>query len=424
MSIWKKALRGVFIACLAGTIISGCSAAPLTSNKDRLQMWQEDIDHLAVKLPEMHKNLFFKIRSQDFNDKLAQLKSSLGKMKDEEIIIEVQKIMASIGDAHTSINIGAEQMIPLEFYWFKDGFYVINAAPEYHDLLHCRLTMINGHDIRDIYGNLAEVISHENDAMLKSQMPYYLIMPGVLRPLKIIPDTTTIPFTFETRSKERVQKELKPISGSDVFKNILGKGKEGNPLPLYMKNRDQYYWYEFLENQKTVYFKYNRCDNMDTQSLKRFTNNLFDFIQNNNVEKLVIDLRDNPGGRSDLLNGFIQKLSGSKLDQKGSLYVIIGRKTFSSAILNTVEFRNRTKAVFVGESTSGKPNHYGEVRQLKLPNSQTTVKFSTKYFKQSSEDTDTFIPDRTIELSVDDYINNVDPVLESILKDPGRQGGI
>ena len=71
-------------------------------------------------------------------------------------------------------------------------------------------------------------------------------------------------------------------------------------------------------------------------------------------------------------------------------------------------------AVFVGEETAGKPNHFGEVRSFQLPSSKVLVNYSTKYFKRSEKEIETIEPDMSIEMSFADFKKGVDPVFEWI----------
>jgi hypothetical protein len=68
----------------------------------------------------------------------------------------------------------------------------------------------------------------------------------------------------------------------------------------------------------------------------------------------------------------------------------------------------------VGEATGGEPNHYGEVKQFKLPNSGITVRYSTKYFHWLDEDVNTLEPDQVIAETFAAYRQGNDPVLEWI----------
>lgn len=77
---------------------------------------------------------------------------------------------------------------------------------------------------------------------------------------------------------------------------------------------------------------------------------------------------------------------------------------------------NMTQAIFVGEETSGKPNHFGEIKLLELANSGLKIQYSTKYFKNSETDLKTITPDYTIEESFKDFIKGHDPVYDWVIK--------
>ena len=72
--------------------------------------------------------------------------------------------------------------------------------------------------------------------------------------------------------------------------------------------------------------------------------------------------------------------------------------------------------IFVGEETGGKPNHFGEVRSFKLPNSGLEVSYSTKYFKKSDKYINSFTPDYIIKESFVDLKKGIDPVYDWIEK--------
>ncbi|MFA7635568.1 MAG: peptidase S41, partial [Bacillota bacterium] len=176
------------------------------------------------------------------------------------------------------------------------------------------------------------------------------------------------------------------------------------------------YWYEYLPEHKTVYFQYNSCANMEEKSFSAFSRDLFRFIDENDVDRLIVDLRNNGGGNSLVMQPFISKIRGSSLKHEDRLFVVLGRRTFSSALLNALELRNSTQATFVGEPTGGRPNHHGEVRTLFLSNIGITVGYSTKYFRYSREDTDSMVPDVIIEPSIASFAAGRDPVVDWILQ--------
>ena len=114
------------------------------AEKSREEKWGEDIDSLAQQLPEKHKNLFFQLSRDDFSRKINKLKSALTKLSDDEIKVQLRKIIASIGDSHTNLRINSERIFPIKFYWFKEGLYAVTTTADHEKILHCKLVKING----------------------------------------------------------------------------------------------------------------------------------------------------------------------------------------------------------------------------------------------------------------------------------------
>ena len=51
-----------------------------------------------------------------------------------------------------------------------------------------------------------------------------------------------------------------------------------------------------------------------------------------------------------------------------------------------------------------------------MKNSHLEVTYSTKFFKDIDEDVNLLLPDINVEVTIKDYVDNKDPVLERILK--------
>ena len=209
---------------------------------------------------------------------------------------------------------------------------------------------------------------------------------------------------------------MNPIDFNENVGFIIS-GEYDESYPLYMQNPTYNYWYKYLENDKMLYLKYNQCveSNKDGK-ISDFNNEILDFINNNSVDKFVIDMRDNGGGGQDQLDIIIQGIKNKEINNKNKFFVIVGRNTFSAAIGDVVKWRKETNATFIGQETSGKLNHYGSWDTFTLPNSKLTVQYSTMYVNNGDDESDSFIPDKTIEISIDDYVNKKDPVLDYIIE--------
>lgn len=388
---------------------------------NRNDKWIEDIDLLAMELPKRHKKLFFSKDKQEFFKEIESLKTKVSQLEDEEIKVNLAKIVASIMDAHTSFMMQVNFLCPLELYWFSDDLYVTAASEEYKEIENCKITKVDGKDINEVIENLSSIVSHENESFLKAQLPKYFPAIEILYGLEIVDSTYSLQLTVEDRDKKVkvIQIEAFPISETrEKMKKRIEKLLNHKNLPLYRKSPHKNYWFEYIEDFKTVYFKYNACRLMEDKSMLDFGKEMINFIKENQVEKLIIDLRNNSGGNSTFLEPFIDELKILKeINRKGNLFIIVGRETFSSALLNVFYLKENTNAIFLGEPTGGKPNCYGEVERFVLKNSPSTVCYSTKYYKIIADDNLlSFYPDTEIQLTIENYINKEDPCLNYVLK--------
>jgi hypothetical protein len=138
-----------------------------------------------------------------------------------------------------------------------------------------------------------------------------------------------------------------------------------------MQPRPGAYWFEYLAPDKTVYFQFNQVRNDEKEPLAQFCDRLFKFVAENDVEKLVIDLRSNSGGNGNLNMHLIQALTrADKVNRTGKLFVLIGRETFSAAMGLSSQLERQTKAIFVGEPTGSSLNAIGEMNPITLPYSK------------------------------------------------------
>ncbi|WP_160687546.1 peptidase S41 [Clostridium sp. C2-6-12] len=415
-------MRKIINICVGSFLVflilwtTGCESQYLGGNRN--SKWVKDLNYLQKALPKKHANLFFRVSEEQFNDQINELKKSVDNLNDDEILDEIYKIVALIGDGHTKAQREFSRSYPFQFYYYKDSIYAINTIDEYKQALNCELIKINGQDIKTIANKLSPLISRENEVTIKKVLPNYLSRPEILHGAKIIEDIDSpINFTFKDRSGKIFDLKVDALDATiDNGKNFLISREYDETYPLYMQKSDLKYWYQYLEKDKMVYLKYNACsEDEKVGRLEDFNNEMLSFIQNNPVDKFVIDMRNNSGGGENRLDGIIEGIKNSNLNDKKRFLVIVGRQTFSAAIIDAVKWRNETNATFIGEPTSGKPNHYGAVKNFLLPNSNLKIQYSTTYAKTSNDERDSFIPDKTIELSIDDYVNKKDPVLDYII---------
>ena len=359
------------------------------------QKWIEDIEYLRKNLVKNHKNLFFNTTIEIFNDSIEQLKSIINELDYDDVKVELSKVVASIRDAHTSIIFPVNKYIPIKFYWFEDGIYVVRAIKKYKDLLYKKIVAIEGIEIEEVIDKLSSIISFENEHFFKAQSMKYIQVAEILYGLRIIDSMDSM--KISTNHGDFV---LETVSSNELV--YIQKA-----LPIYARRAHENFWYEYLEEDKKLYIKYNSCREDSEYTLKEKMNEVIKFIEKNAIHKLTIDLRNNLGGDSTLIAPLLDYIkSNNEINKKENLQVIIGRETFSSGLLNAYEFKFQTNATLIGEPSGGKPNCYGEILKFTLPNSKFIVSYSTKYYKLIENDkVMALYPDKTIYEKIEDYLS-------------------
>lgn len=269
--------------------------------------------------------------------------------------------------------------------------------------------------IEDACKTLAVIVPKVNDAIIRKVVPHYLGDPSILHLLGVSDSAKTIHIEFvSSDGKARsVDIAVKQQGGETQMVVAVDPGSE---KPLYMRNQGASYWAELIDNGKVVFFQYNRCRSDADYPFEKMQERLEQMLAQPGVERLVIDLRHNGGGASSVLDPFISWLAKNETwNVSGRTVVLIGRRTFSSAILNAMCLRRDAHAVLIGEPTSGKPNHYGEVESFQLPNCGWEVSYSTKHFRYSQDDTPSLMPDVVVEMTSSDHFAGRDPALDTAL---------
>lgn len=279
-------------------------------------------------------------------------------------------------------------------------------------LLGKKIIKAGNSDISIVEDSLKKMISYENNYWVDYQFSGVFSLVEALKFYGFSDNLSQVELEIEGAGIVTLNSiEQYYYNFTSGYKSVL----QGKTIPLYLQNYSSYYWDTFIAPSKTFYIAYNKCSDASNISFAAFTDSIKIFIASNEVDKVVIDLRNNGGGNSSIINPLLSYLQNSSYNQNGKLFVIIGNHTFSSALLNAISFKQNTKCLLVGEPTGGKPNGYGEVRTFTLPNSLITVQYCVKYFSPVSGNPESLFPDSYVDLTGQDYINGRDPVLDFIL---------
>lgn len=391
-----------------------------TSKMSRNEGWRYDLKFLVREVKRIHFDPYRNVSQTEFDTFVKHLDTEIPKLTDQQIAVRFMQIMRMLGDGHSTIRnvpLSRGKNLPVQFYYFSEGLFITLAAPEQKDLIGAQVLKFGDKTVEEMMTALDSVISQDNKMWIKQMAPRYLRIPLALNGLNLIPDADKVTLTIRDAEGKTRTVILTGNTDQPTEQWINARANTTNAEPLYLKKRNHNYWYEYLPESKTVFFQYNAVVNAKDESIETFCERLFKFIDVNDVERLVIDMRWNGGGNNFLNRPLVHGLiRNEKINKRGKLFVIIGRNTFSAAMNGATEIGKHANAIFVGEPTGSRPNFVGETIPFELPFSKITGSISDLYWQSSvAMDFRTWIaPELYAQPSFELYKANRDPAMEAI----------
>ncbi len=416
--------------------------------------WMEDLDFLDNTIRNKHLDPFENISEEAFKEEVDQLRQRITDFSDSEIICEMARIVGLIGWGHSRLtlpvntdhlafyqghsrnevewNIQPFRALPLRFFLFEDGLLIQSTTKEYTSLIGYAITEIGNVPIANVLEKIRPYMSIENESAFKLNAPLRL---GIFELLDLLGLTYHHEYVKLALSKNGQTKQIhiKPLSFSDNPKWYDHYALNDVKKPLWLSGTragmwdivdsknfwvkdNQYFWFTYLADSEILYIKINQIYDAVNEPIAGFMNRAVDTAHHYDAQKIVIDLRHNMGGSNDVNRSvLLALLRWSKSKDYGKVFVIMGRHTYSAAMMLAVRLEEFVQVVFVGEDTGGKPEHIGDSRKFQLPNSKLTLRVSTIWHH------DWFRGDRPspfvhypIPIASDKYLNGMDGALDWI----------
>ncbi|TWT42277.1 Peptidase family S41 [Phycisphaerae bacterium RAS1] len=410
--IFRRALVQLLAAAVLIPALSAQAAAEDVN-------WSDDLTALVEGLATKHLNPFFKIKREEFEAAAGKLRDRLPDLPAWQIPVEIQRLVAMIGDAHTGVGSPARPLTrqyPLVLAWLSDGVFVAATTEPHAGLLKARLLRVGDKSVDDAAKAVVPFAAVENRASFERVAARHLAVPEYLKAGGVIDDMDAAAFAFRTADGKELSITLTPSASVSAAEwKIAPADDVTKQSPSRRRQRDTY-GFHLIPDSKAIYVWYDQCTSAAFKSIPDWSKETLTAIDENNVERVVFDLRRNGGGNSALLAPMLVGLqSRETIARPGGLVILIGRNTFSSAELNAEALRRIDGAILMGYPTGQKPNAYGEVKTFTLPSSKLVVQYSTKFFKRTDEDVESLMPDVRVEMASADFFAGGDVVLDAAL---------
>lgn len=462
--------RILAIALIATVLLCGCNCTPAElppanftgtaegyvyyHENERDRLWEDDIITLAADFLSSHPYLVneeTRIRYADsyvsgniqlwwenhydaekhdlFLSEINSLIPRIPELTDELLPFEIQRVIASLGDAHSLLSFPRGDAFPLSFLPFyeeeKTAVRVVALPREYESLLYAQLTAINGVPVEEVLNRIRPYTSHESEGYflnlaLDQENGAWLTRRNMLEIIGILEmEENTAEFTFLTEAGETVTQTFTALPSEER------KSLEMADHSVYMQHafsyatwEEGYYWYQYLENKNALYIRINSFDSNPEYPLYRMCGEIGNLINDTEyIDKVIVDLRSNPGGY--LLDGYTRLFQLLNHRKVGQVYGLINESAMSQTVTAAYNIQNSVEdALLVGTPAGqGVPYcaHYQDTFPT-LPNCGLTYAASKiQTVSETGNHSAPIQPDILVYPTLEDYKNGIDTVLEYAL---------
>lgn len=336
------------------------------------------VKEIFEDLKNNHKNLFHSVEKEVVDKEIEKLISKANSLNDEEFIYELSKIFALFKDAHTRVN--------FKFEPFENFFCYLNGKVYFKDEKHNFLEVktICNIEIENLIKMIEPILCYETEEWRDHLIENRLNNINSYKILGLIDKNT-----------QKIDVELQ--NGEKLELNKFVCKTNYQPKPSYE--------YRFIGD--ILYLRYRRCCE-DELKFCDFLEQIEKDLNANGIRKYILDIRNNGGGNSEIINPFMRLIE--KFSLKG--VIIMNRATFSSARFIPPRFKKAFNTPTIGQTTGGAVRSYGNCINKEIEG--INYSYSTKYFDFSNVyDYDGGTkPDYYLKQSIDDLRNGKDRELD------------
>lgn len=397
--------------------------AQLTSFDSRIE-WPGDVEYSDQFYNEELRETF-----------LAEINAlilRIPELTDNEILYELQRIVALLHDAHSSIYLPAADSVAASFQpFYVDGELDVRAVylPEqYRHVMFGKLTAINGFTVEEVMEKALPYLSYENEYWAVNLMfgifgPEYAANPEFLQIIGISPKGAEgVTYSFLTEGGQAVDVELYPLSSPKMYGQSMIPGYTCNWVYelMYRDRQDRMYWHEEIA-PGTVYIRINEFEEDPNYTFLTLGNEILAQDRDRGgTRKVIVDVRDNPGGYQFL--GYGQLITVLQRMDVQNIYVLIDGNTFSNGIIMAGSIKREIPEAIIVGTPGGQPaNFFAGMYDgdYVMPNCGVICRIPTAWIVSLPDfEGEALMPDVVVWPTLADYKNHTDTILQAVLRMP------
>ena len=397
-------------------------------------------------------------RAVDFIDHSAMTAEAMTR---EQFLLCVLQIAAFADNGHDTENDSHDAWwpaarLPVRMLWFPDVWVIARADSANADLLGARVLRIENHSPGEIFARLRKFWGGLDTYRRWNLEPAVVEQAGMLHAVGLARHADRLSFEIQRADGRRVHRTLRFVPKStlppgQIFERVWspapwpGDAEKGwhafNPptTPLYLQDGARLFRVERVPELNALFVQMRVHFDMDGETVADFRRHVDEEIDAYHPRNLIVDLRFDTGGDTDLTRDWQRTLPARV---PGQLYVLVSHHTFSAGIVAAAAFRHdaHARVRIVGEAVGDRLRWWSEGDNVCMPNSHYCLHLTSglwdlvhgcaehpscygdKYDAQVAH----LVPDLDAPITPGSWLSGRDPGMEAIeheLRDAQRPGG-
>lgn len=419
-----------------------------------LEKQQEDFNQAVSQIKKRDLGLYRFISAEQFQNHADSLYSTLVPgattiefyQKLSELLVPVQERHLSVKGFTKKSKTGEyltseeHKILPIMPYFTNDSAYIIRHAwvEDSTIALPSKLLSINGQDVDTIYNKMAQYINADHGSTTWKPFEIRNNFSGMY--YSFVDTTSQFIIEWEddqgevkTTEEEGIPAKVYGDSILNQSKRIYGVKKLNPPLSV-----------KYFQDANTAYLKIGSFSKPrlkfedEVYAFKRITKDFFEEVDKKEIEHVIIDLRNNTGGKVKLLAyllayvqnnkkpevmynykrkhrlwwGYAEGKTKTKRQKKdhfdGELYILTNGGSYSASVMFSTVAKQKANAFIAGETPGGRPDGTtaGSFREIQLKHSDIVLRIPETIMNYVVPDEEfNLIPDLPIEKDVSDYFD-------------------
>ena len=391
---------------------------PDTTGVSREEGWRRDLDYLYTEALRVSPDYRNGNAPPAFTRAYKELRESIPGLSLEKFIVALNRMLAILHQGHTGLyGGGGVHHLPVQFYVFPEGIFIVRAADRYQSLVGARLVSIGRTPAEEALRLVNRMQSVDGDMEYLGRGATLLRSAEYLRGSGIDIAVDSVQITVESPEGQR---RTVTLSGPGIPGSMKLPAPPRVQPPMFLrKNLQEHHWEQALPERNALYVQFNQVLNDNDETLPAFGVRLWSLLEARKPAHLILDVRFNTGGSTSLYPELLRTIIAYTRVPDRKLYVLIGRNTYSAAGNFITDLERLANPVFVGEASSECCNLNGDVLEVQLPHSGLSGTIAGVRWNLSRDVFDgrrEMSPHVPVPLTAAAYFAGRDPALDAVFR--------